>query len=236
MKHLKQKKLVRKTVMLLFVVLSLSAIKVKAQDYIYYDFGVIENIQDDNMDYMKQIYKIIRDYPSFSYTYEMEDGDVKNVTVTGVDNDLDKKRLEVVLFDLKSNKNMLKSKANRMGVFYSVDKYAQYKFGQEALQDKLHENLKYPEDAKDWCVEGTVFVKFVVDENGNIPFATASENIETSIDAYVDDLKKQAVSAIKATSGNWSPGEINGVSVSTLAVIPITFDFKKTPGIPALIR
>jgi len=236
MKNVQQKKSVKNLVTLVLILFSFAMVTTSAQKTVSDDFSEIEFVQDENMDYLKKIYKIIKKYPSFSYTYNLEDGEVKNVSVTGVENEMDKKRLEVVLFDLKSNKNMLKSKANRLGVFYSVDKEPQYKEGQEALQNELYENLKYPEGAKDWGVEGTVIVKFVVDENGEIPFATTSDDIETTMDFYVDDLEKQAVSAIKATSGNWKPGKINGVSVPTLAVVPVTFDFKKNPTIPALIH
>ncbi len=235
MKNVQVKKSVKNLGIFMLILFSLSALSLHAQESSPDDFGEIENMQNENMDYLKKIYKIINKYPAFSYTYTLEDGKVKDVNVTGVENHLDKKRIEVVLFDLKSNKNELKSKANRIGVFYSVDKEAAYKQGKEALQDDLYENLKYPEDAKDWGVEGTIFVKFVVDENGKIPFATTAEDIETTMDFYVDDLKKQAISAIKATSGNWEPGKVNGVNVPSLAVLPVTFDFKKNPTIPALL-
>ncbi len=196
----------------------------------------MESIQDENMGYMKQIHEIIKDYPAFSYSYKFDDGKVSDVVVTGVENDIDRKRLEVALFNLKSNKNMIKDKANRIGVFYSVDKEPEYKGGRDELEDKIMSNLKYPEDAKNWGVEGTVFVKFVVDENGEIPYATTSTNIETSMENYLKDLEKQAVSAVKATSGDWEPGEVNDVDVASLAVVPVTFDFEKNPSLPALIR
>ncbi|MFW6257640.1 MAG: energy transducer TonB, partial [Prolixibacteraceae bacterium] len=177
----------------------------------------LEKMQEQSMDYMKQIHEITKDYPAFSYTYTIDDGEVQDVTVTGVEDVIDRKRLEVLLFDLKSNKNMLKNKANTVGVFYSVDKEAEYEGGREELQDKIINNLEYPEDAKDWGVEGTVYVKFVVDENGEIPFATTSTNIETSVDRYLSNLEEQAVEAVKATSGQWEPAKVNDVEVASLA-------------------
>ena len=196
----------------------------------------LEKLEDENMDYMKQISKIIKDYPNFAYTYDIEDGKVVNVNVTGVEKDIDRKKLEVQLFNLKSNKNMIKNKANRVGVFYSVDEPAEYEGGRDDLQREIQSNLKYPEDAKDWGVEGTVFVKFVVDENGRIPYATTSSNIETSMEMYLKDLEEQAVKAVKATEGDWEPGKVEGVEVSSMAVVPVTFDFEKNPSIRALIR
>lgn len=196
--------------------------------------GDLENLQDENMEYMSQIYSIVKDYPAFSYTYTIDDGEVVDVTVTGVDNDLDQKRLEVMIFDLKSNKNMLKNQPNRLGVFYSVDDEATYN-GTD-LDNEILENIEYPEGAENWGVEGTVFVQFVIDENGEIPFATTSENIETSIELYVEDLEEQAVDAIKATSGSWEPAEVEGVDVPSLAVMPITFDRERNPTLGAYIR
>ncbi len=195
----------------------------------------LEDLEDRNLDYLKQIHKIGKDYPAFSYTYTIEDGEIQDVSVTGVDDVVDMKRLEVAIFDLKSNKNMMKAQQNRLGVFYSVDEEPEYA-GDMELDRKILSNLKYPEEAKNWGVEGTVFVKFVVDEEGEIPFATTSSNIETSMESYLEDLERQAVEAIKATSGNWEPGKVNGVDVSSLAVVPVTFDFEKDPSLPALIR
>lgn len=198
--------------------------------------GDMEKVQDENMDYMKQIYRIVKDYPQFSYSYTFDDGEVEDVVVTGVEDEIDRKRLEVMLFDLKSNKNRIKNKPNRVGVFYSVDKAAEYKNGRDALEEKILSNLKYPEDAKNWGVEGTIFVKFVVDEDGEIPFATTSTDIETSMEVYLNELEEQAIEAVKATSGNWEPAEVDNVDVSSLAVVPVTFDFEKNPALPALIR
>lgn len=234
MKFTSTKKSFLKLFTLTFIAFSLMTFTANAQrDDI--TSSSLEEIQDENMDYMKQISKIIKDYPAFAYTYDIEDGKVVNVNVTGVEDDIDRKKLEVILFDLKSNKNMIKNKANRIGVFYSVDEPAEYEGGRDDLQREIQSNLKYPEDAKDWGVEGTVFVKFVVDENGEIPYATTSSNIETSMEMYLKDLEVQAIEAVKATAGDWEPGKVDGVEVASMAVVPVTFDFEKNPSIRTLI-
>ncbi len=229
MKNMKNKNSMFKIFAITSLLVSLPILMVEAQDN-------LEEIQDRNMDYLDQINEIIKDYPAFSYSYKMENGKLSDVVVSGVESEVDRKRLEVNLFDLKSNKNMIKNKANRIGVFYSVDQQPEYKGGEEALNDAMVNNLKYPEEAKDWGVEGTIYVKFVVDENGEIPFATTSSNIETSIDSHLTDLEEQAVSAVKATSGDWEPGKVSGVPVAALSVVPVTFDFEKNPAVPTLIR
>jgi penicillin-binding protein-related factor A (putative recombinase) len=232
MKFLSRKKEFFKTVSIAFVMMfSLALFSANAQETKVITNSEMENLQDKQMDYMIQIHKIFKDYPAFAYIYTMDDGEVKDVIVTGVENVIDRKRLEVVLFDLNSNKNMLKNKANRVGVFYSVDEPAEYKGD---INNTILSNLKYPVDAKNWGLEGTIYVKFVIDNEGEIPFATTSSNIETSMDMYLEDLEKQAVSAVKATSGNWEPAKVEGVDVASLAVVPITFDLEKHPSLPMM--
>ncbi|SEJ57131.1 TonB protein C-terminal [Cyclobacterium xiamenense] len=231
----KAMKLVSIPVTLLFVFM-LSAGAQSQQDGSKLSGSELERMQDRNMNYMFQINEIIKDYPAFSYSYKMKDGELDDVVVTGVDNEIDRKKLEVIMFDLKSNRNKMKSKANRMGVFYSVDEEADFEGGEEALRSTVLSNLEYPESAKNWGLEGTIFVKFVVDENGDIPFATTSSNIETSMERYLTDMEAQAIKAIKATSGEWEPAEVENVEVASLSVLPITFDFEKNPTLPALIR
>lgn len=201
------------------------------------DFAQLENLQNKKMDYVRKLNRIVNKYPLFSYQYNIKDGKVNSVTVTGIDNDIDTKQVKVILLDLQSNKNELKNKATRMGVFYEVDQEATYKGGREALNNTLHQNLVYPEGAKDWGIEGTIYVRFVVDEKGNIPYASTIEDIQTDDSGfYADQLKKQAISAIKKTSGDWEPGKIDGINVASFLVVPITFDLKKSPTIPFLLQ
>jgi hypothetical protein len=43
------------------------------------------------------------------------------------------------------------------------------------------------------------------------------------------------IDALKTTSGKWEPAEVEGVDVSSLMVVPVTFDFRKHPFIPVLL-
>lgn len=234
MKRLDMKKTLSYMMVALFSVFTIFG-TAQAQEHDKYIISDLERMEDENMDYMNQIYKIIKDYPAFSYSYNIEDGEIKDVSVEGVENSLDKKRLEVVLFDLKSNKNMMKNKANRIGVFYSVDEEAEYKQGWDELRSDVLTNLEYPDEIKNWGLEGTVFVKFVVDKEGEIPFMTTSTNMESAIDVYVERLEEEAANAVKTTSGEWEPSEVEGVKVASFVVLPVTFDFEKHPAIPIVL-
>ena len=127
MKKLITRKLVFNPLILLLLTFSmLIAGNANAQKYDLSTTSDLELLEQRNMDYMKQIDQIIKDYSGFKYNYTFENGKLKDVTVTGVDNVIDRKRLEVILFDLKSNQNALKEKTNSMGVFYTVDKEPLY--------------------------------------------------------------------------------------------------------------
>jgi inorganic pyrophosphatase len=55
----------------------------------------LEEIEDRNMEYLRQIHEISKNYPDFSYKYTMEDGEIKDVKVTGVDDRVEKNGLKL---------------------------------------------------------------------------------------------------------------------------------------------
>ncbi|MFW5820180.1 MAG: hypothetical protein ACOCWA_02745 [Bacteroidota bacterium] len=200
------------------------------QSYLY-----LEEIEDENVEILHRIFKITRDYPAFSYEYEYENGELNSVVVRGVDDDLDRKKLSVMLMDLKSNKNMIKNKQNRIGVYYSVDKEAKPVGGEEEFRREIQRQIVYPEAAEDWGVEGTLFAMVVVDENGKIPFIAINEDVETSRQDLLKDLEEELVAAIKETSGEWDPAKVEGMKVPSLVVVPVQFDVQANPFLPGFI-
>lgn len=208
---------------------------VTAQEPGKLSYQELERLQDLNMENMRDIYKILKKYPEFSYKYVYEDGKLTGVDITGVDNESDKHNLEIMLVNLKKNKEKMKNQPNRLGVFYVVDKEPKPKEGETKLRKEILGDLTYPADAEDWGTSGTIFVKFVVDDKGNIPYVTAEENMETSHEEYNRELKAQAIAAVKATSGQWIPGQVDGVNVATFVVLPVQFDLKLDPFMPVWI-
>lgn len=200
------------------------------------DFSDLEKMQDKNEDIYVEIYRLIDEYPEFNYKYVYNDGELEEVIVEGVDDKTDAKRVEVWLYDFKRNKEMMKNIPTRTGIYYSVDKEAEPENGYREMYSQIQEELTYPEGAKDAGVEGNVYVKMVIDSQGEIAYITAAEDIETPYSNWVEDLKNEAVDAVKTTSGNWEPAEVNGKDVASLAVVPVIFNFKKDPALPALVR
>ncbi len=87
--------------------------------------------------------------------------------------------------------------------------------GETALYKWLNDNLNYPRISQDNGVQGRVFVRFVVTQNGSISDAS----VIRSLDSYTD---KEALRVVRAMP-RWNPGKMNGVAVKTYFVLPITF-------------
>ncbi|QIA07017.1 energy transducer TonB [Draconibacterium halophilum] len=206
-----------------------AALPLKAQENHVKTVYTENSMEHHHMEYADQLKAIIDKYPAFTFKYSIENGEVQDVVVSGIDDKIDRKRMEVVLFDLNSHHNMVKQTDERVGVFYELEKQARYEHGEDALNDELMSHLEYSKGAKDWGIEGTIFVKVLVDDNGTIPFATTATNIETSADGYLDDLEEQAIAAVRETSGDWEPATVEGVEVASLAIIPITFELENHP-------
>ncbi|MFW5644701.1 MAG: energy transducer TonB [Bacteroidota bacterium] len=207
---------------LLATLLLLPTGNAEAQDqeksYLY-----LEEIQDENVETLHRIFRITREYPAFSYEYEFENGVLKNLIIRGVDDNRDWKRLSVMLIDLKSDRNKINNKKNRIGVYYSVDKEAEPVEGEEEFRREIRQQIVYPENAENRGIEGTLFGMVVVDEEGEIPFVAINEDVETSRENLLKDMEKELVAAIKETSGEWEPAKVEGEKVPSLVVIPVKF-------------
>jgi len=105
-------------------------------------------------------------------------------------------------------------------VFYKAEVDPSYTGGEKAMRDFLRDNLKYPQEAQDKEVEGTVFVDFVVDQNGYVTEVVGSDAIGENVDIL---LKEEAVRVV-ASMPQWVAGTQRGVAVDTHFSLPITFE------------
>lgn len=90
--------------------------------------------------------------------------------------------------------------------------------GQAALFKYLQNEMKYPQVAKENGIQGTVFVNFVVGNNGKI----RDVKILRGVNKMLDD---EAIRVVKAMPA-WSPGKQRGKSVSVSYNLPIKFTLK----------
>lgn len=94
-----------------------------------------------------------------------------------------------------------------------------YPGGDDAMRKYLKDNLKYPAEALEKCVEGTVFVEFVIDEKGRVREVVATDVVGEDVDL---SLKEESVRVVASMTG-WNAGLQHGKAVETSFSIPVTF-------------
>ena len=87
--------------------------------------------------------------------------------------------------------------------------------GMAAMSRYVKRNYNYPKEARDNGVEGTVFVRFVVNPDGSLSNITVVRGIGYGCD-------QEALRIVKRMP-NWVPGEHEGIKVPIYKTIPIGF-------------
>ncbi|WP_186757946.1 M56 family metallopeptidase [Echinicola salinicaeni] len=87
--------------------------------------------------------------------------------------------------------------------------------GMNNWNDYLASSLRYPEQAKEKGVEGTVYVTFVVDKTGELKDPQILRGIGSGAD-------EEAIRVIK-NADKWKPGKQNGTAVNVRMKVPIKF-------------
>jgi TonB family protein len=91
--------------------------------------------------------------------------------------------------------------------------------GEEALIKYLNEHIEYPAEAKKKGLEGTVYVNFVVAEDGGVREAVVDNDISDAVD---QSLRDEAIRLVKSMP-KWVPGRQRGKPVDVKFSLPITF-------------
>jgi len=100
--------------------------------------------------------------------------------------------------------------------FTKVEIESKYPGGDGAWLRYLNKNLRYPDDAVNNEIQGTVYVQFIVDKEGNVSDVTAISGPDQG------GLREEAVRVIKK-SGHWDPAIQNGRQVKSYKKQPINF-------------
>jgi len=199
-------------------------------------YDELEKMQDNIESYLFQVYEIVDEYPNFGYEYVYHNGHLDRVAVSGIDDTATKKEVAELMHLFRSEKDKMKNFATRVGIYYAPEQEAEPEMGYEAFREEVQKNLNYPERAENFGVEGTVYVKFIVEADGEVSLITADHAIDSPFDQRVEKLKKEAIAAVEEVDAEWEPAIVDGVIVDSWAVVPVTFDFQKHPTLPALIR
>lgn len=100
-------------------------------------------------------------------------------------------------------------------VFIKTEIMPNFPGGRKALLKYIAKEIKYPEKAKENGIEGRVFIRFIVNKDGNIEDAYIIRGIDELID-------KEALKVIE-NMPKWKPGMQSGKPVSVWYTVPITF-------------
>ena len=87
--------------------------------------------------------------------------------------------------------------------------------GDRKLMEYLSENIRYPEELADACIQGRVIVSFIVEKDGSISNVKVAKSLAPLLD-------KEAVRVVSGMP-KWIPGRQNGVAVRVRYIIPVTF-------------
>ena len=104
--------------------------------------------------------------------------------------------------------------------FTKVEIESMYPGGAAAWLRYLNKNFRYPQDAINNEVQGTVLVQFIVDKEGNVSDVEAVSGPETG------GLREEAVRVIRQ-SGKWLPAIQNGRQVKSYKKQPVIFKLEQ---------
>lgn len=101
------------------------------------------------------------------------------------------------------------------GIFMVVEEAPVFPGGEEALRKFLKDNIRYPQQALDASLQGTVFVTFVVEQDGSIGNARVLRGIGKGCD-------EEALRVVKMMPA-WKPGTQRGKPVKVQINLPVRF-------------
>ncbi len=104
---------------------------------------------------------------------------------------------------------------NRNSVYDVVEQMPSFPGGISGLRTYLNQNIRYPAEAQENCVQGRVVVSFVVGKDGHISDVTVLRSVDPSLD-------KEAVRVIR-NMPRWTPGKQGGEPVKVRYNVPVSF-------------
>ncbi len=136
------------------------------------DYSSLEEKQNQIENLTVKVFKVYEKYPEFTYTYSYDsEGNVKDVAVNGIGETNALEEINGYLMTLIHLTKDIRNKSTRTNIYYATETLPKPKAGYRDLYDELYADITYPERVKESNLEGTVFVRFVVDEAGNMIFA-----------------------------------------------------------------
>lgn len=94
-----------------------------------------------------------------------------------------------------------------------------YHGGKKAMMKYLRDNIKFPKEAEEKGIEGTVFVDFIVGANGVVREVGVTDAPDEVVD---ESFRAEAIRVVSAMP-KWIPGRQHGKAVQVRYSLPVTF-------------
>ncbi|MBO7462831.1 MAG: energy transducer TonB [Bacteroidales bacterium] len=94
-----------------------------------------------------------------------------------------------------------------------------YPGGELSLRKYIASNVRYPEMAKENDIQGTVYVRFIIDTDGSVTDAEILRGVDPLLD-------KEAIRVVESLP-KWEPGRQGGKAVKVRYSVPIKFALQK---------
>lgn len=104
---------------------------------------------------------------------------------------------------------------NSNRVYDVVEQMPSFPGGISGLRTYLNQNIRYPAEAQENCVQGRVVVSFVVGKDGHISDVTVLRSVDPSLD-------KEAIRVVR-NMPRWTPGKQGGELVKVRYNVPVSF-------------
>lgn len=104
---------------------------------------------------------------------------------------------------------------NSTRVYDVVEQMPSFPGGISGLRTYLNQNIRYPAEAQENCVQGRVVVSFVVEKDGHISDVTVLRSVDPSLD-------KEAIRVVR-NMPRWTPGKQGGEPVKVRYNVPVSF-------------
>jgi protein TonB len=102
--------------------------------------------------------------------------------------------------------------------YFPAEEMPEFPGKEQALYKFIGDNVNYPKECRKKSIEGTVYIKFKVDNTGEITEMTVIKGVHPL-------LNEEAMRVIGMLP-KWKPGRQEGIPVSVMYTLPIKFSLK----------
>ena len=105
------------------------------------------------------------------------------------------------------------------GLIHWIEIEPEFPGGNDSLNAFIKQNLQYPKSAKEQGIEGTVFVRFVVETDGSVTVFRINQDVN-------EELAAEAIRLVNMLP-KWKPGYLGPTPVRVGYTLPIVFKLDK---------